>query len=81
MGKEAYSKLKYYKNAKYIKKRALVDQNNIKNSDALFSYAQRKWLWYGEDDKEIFDEPDLNDWYNVYNQTQVKHIPEIKSIK
>ena len=75
MGKTAYEKFRY--KARFLKKRALIDQNNIKNDDALFSYAQRKWLWFGEDDNEIFDEPDLNDWYNVYNQTQVKHIDQI----
>ena len=67
VGADEYKKMKY--KARFIKKRALIDQNNIVNKDALFSYAQRKWLWYGEDTGTIFDEPDLNDWYNVWNQT------------
>ena len=66
IGMDAYLALKY--KAKYIKKRALIDQNNMSNKVENFSYAERKHLWFGEEDEGgIFDEPELNDWYNVWN--------------
>ena len=39
LGKDAYKKLTY--KARYIKKRALIDQNNLHNKDVLFSYTER----------------------------------------
>ena len=50
----------------YLKKRGLVDQQLVINKKADFSYAQRKWLWYGEEDG-VYAAPDLQDWYQVYD--------------
>ena len=66
-GVDGYRKLVY--KGEYIKRRALVDQQLIINKKADFSYAQRKWNWIGEDGGGMFESPDLQEWFNVWNQT------------
>lgn len=47
-GKDEYHKLMY--NGRYIKNRALVDQQLVLHPKADFSYAERKHMWVSAED-------------------------------
>ena len=70
IGKDEYKRETY--KGRYLKKRALIDQQLLVNDKRDFSYAQRKWLWMGEDGGGIFEKDDLQDWYINVDQTEVK---------
>ena len=62
--------------AKYVKNRALIDQQLINNERAHFSYAERKWNWQGEEG--FFNKDDLMEWFRLYNQTHIQDVEQIK---
>jgi hypothetical protein len=56
-GKDEYSKLIY--GGRYIKNRALVDQQLVLHPKADFSYAERKHMWVSAEDDQPFESTDL----------------------
>ena len=56
----------------YLKKRALVDPQLVKNQVREFSHAERKTLFRG--DHGAYDSSHLQAWFQVWDQTQVDKI-------
>ena len=60
----------------FVRRRALIDQALIHNEKTKKSLAIKKYVWTG--DGGAFKSKDLEEWHNLYNQTKISEVRDLK---